>query len=245
MRDVRLSSAGMVAAAGAVVLAAAGVFGGIWLYLAATRDQKEPVAVEAEVVEVGRRRGEGQQHFVVYQFVAGETLYRRRVNIRRSDSQRWKVGSRVEVRYESGRPERSWFPDHEPKGVPLWAVPLAPAGLGACAWAIVWSIRRQWRLLETGRVAEARVTRSEKFQHSHGGGHHVYYEFRVLSGARRSGRHDTAKAPPAGTGLTILYDPDDADRQGRYPLSLVRAAISPLALRPVSRYPGSRGKARD
>ena len=87
------------------------------------------------------------------------------------------------------------------------------------AWGIGW----QRRLLAEGRPALARVTGSKRVVAGHGGHHHVQYEFRILSGAKRAGACDVRRNPPSpGATLVILYDSDEPRRQARYPLSLVR-----------------------
>jgi hypothetical protein len=230
-RPVRLTGAGRIAVSGMLALLAGAVASGIWLYGVATRDlaqfkllEREGVFTPAQVLDLGRTRGKNERYFVVYRYTAAGQLYHRREHVSRRDWRMLRVGATLRVRYLPSHPEFSWMAGYEPRGVPLWLVPIVPASLVLFTLLIGYHLRKQWMLLAEGRPALARVTQSKRIRGSHSSSNRVYYEFRILSGAARSGRYDTAKRPPAeGTTLTILYDRDDPRRQKRYPLSLVRA----------------------
>lgn len=230
-RPVRLTGAGKAVAGLALALVGGALFGGMWLYDAAMRDQvqfqsreKERVSTEAEVVDLRSSRGKNARYLVIYQYRAGGQVYRKQVAVRRTEWQKLQAGSRLEVRYVPSNPELSWIPGHEPRGIPVWLVPLMSGGLALASWAIAQGIRKQRRLLSEGRPAQAQVMRSERFHRSHSHGNRVHYQFEALSGATCQGQYETAKAPPEpGTEITIIYDPDNLKDQARYPLSLVRA----------------------
>jgi hypothetical protein len=55
-------------------------------------------------------------------------------------------------------------------------------------------------------------------------GRRVYYEFTTRDGAAMRGKYGPVHgkwAPPAGTSIVILYDPDNPKRSTRYPSPLV------------------------
>jgi hypothetical protein len=233
-RPVRLTAGGWVVAVIGVALVAGAVASFIGLYGAAlgaqaarARLEAAVVLAEARITDLGRTgRGDKARYFVVYEYrgPAGD-LYRRRINLRRGHWRRLQRGAALAVRYFPEQPERSWPLGYEPQGVPLWTAFAAPAGLLAGALLIAYRLRRQRWLLEEGRPAPARVTRTKKARAGSHAGHRVEFEFPILSGAVRTGRYDVSgNPPPAGAQLTILYDPDDPGRHVRYPLSLVRTA---------------------
>jgi hypothetical protein len=112
-----------------------------------------------------------------------------------------------------------------PRGVPFWAGPVVAMSLALFAWVPWYALRRQWMLLAEGRPAAANVTRSKKVHSQHGAHYDVYYEFRTMSGAIRSGRYSSMKGPPPdGATICVVYDPDRPDRSACYPLALVRPA---------------------
>jgi hypothetical protein len=206
------------------------VVGGAWLSVVSGRDrarrqvlEREGVFTEARVVELTRTRGGEARYFVVYDYGVEGRYFRRQQRIQRREWSRLQRGMRFPVRYLPSSPDIAWMRGHEPRGVPMWVVPLVSAGVALGAWAIGYSLRRQWRLLSEGRPALARVTHSKKISRGEHHVHRVYYEFQVMSGATRTGHFDVGKNPPAAdTTVTIVYDPDEPERQARYPLSLVR-----------------------
>ncbi len=235
-RFVVLTGAGQTTVAFVVALLLGALAAGLGLYLAAERArgrresvERNGVIADAEVVELLETRRKEKRYTVVYRYNAGTRAYDGRARVGRAYWRALQVGSRIPVRYLPGAPEESWIRGREPKGVPYWVVPLGPAGLVLAAWALAWRLRRQRELLSEGRPALARVTHSKKVVHQHGHLYRVYYQFQMLSGATRTGQFDVSrKPPPAGATLTIVYDPDDPDRQARYPLSLVRVGYAPL-----------------
>jgi len=232
-RLVRLTAAGKALAGVGVTLLAGAFVGGVSLYLLAARDaarlgriMREGVSIQAEVVQVGRTRRDGEvRRVVTYSYDAGARSYRGRTVLRRRDRRKFEIGSRIPVRYLPADPGQSWMAGYEPKGVPLWVFPVVSLGLalGAAPMALV--LRAQRRLLEEGRPALARVRQCRRTQSSGHSRTRVHYEFRILSGATRTGSFEVEKNPPAtGSTLTVIYHREEPRRNARYPLSLVRAA---------------------
>jgi hypothetical protein len=115
------------------------------------------------------------------------------------------------------------MPGYEPKGVPLWIVPVVPVCLLLGVLPIWYSLRRQRALAAYGRAARAEVTHTKRVHTGEHKVHRVHYRYTILSGATRTGSFDVNKRPPAdGTVFTVLYDPDEPQRKARYPLRLVR-----------------------
>ena len=129
----------------------------------------------------------------------------------------------MDVRYLASEPDSSWMEGYGPRREPYFpafgvAVVCTLIGLGAALL-----IRRQADLLENGRLAQAVVTKVEKKQGEHGTVWHVTYQWRLLSGAVRSGgyEHSTKEPPAIGTSLPVLYDRDEPGRLKTYPFELV------------------------
>jgi len=232
-RPAQLTAGGRAVAVLSLTLAASAVAAGIWLYLAADRDRarrqlvlREGLVAEGEVVELRRlRRGDSNDYLVTYQYTTPGHRRQAQARVGRAAWQRLRIGYRLPIRYLASSPEQAWIKGYEPRGVPMGLVPLAPLCLAVTAWALVWVLRRQWRLVTEGRPALARVTGSKGVQGAYGGqGVQVSYEFPILSGATRKGQYGPVKKTPAlGETLWILYDPEKPARTSRYPLSLVRA----------------------
>jgi hypothetical protein len=106
----------------------------------------------------------------------------------------------------------------------LWLPPLVFGASLAVSALLSAALRRQWSLLAHGRPAQATVTQTKRgVPGVKTAASRVHYEFRILSGARRTGQYYVEKgAPPAGAALTVLYDPENPRRNSSYPLSLVR-----------------------
>ena len=233
-RLVCLTAAGQALAALTVSLLAGAFVSGIWLYVLATRDAarfqqltSKGVSTQAEVVQLGRTRGKQARRTVTYWYAAEGQSYRGRTTLGKRDRRKFEIGSRIPVRYLPANPGWSWMHGYEPKGVPPWLVPVVALGLALAAAPIALVLRGQRRLLAEGRPALARVTQCRRV---HGGGHtrsRVHYEFRILSGATRTGSYEVEKnPPPVGSTLVVIYDREEPRRNARYPLSLVRAGAS-------------------
>ena len=234
-RAVRLSTAGRWMAGATAVLSVGGLAAGIALAQAAQRDRGRldriragAVTAVAEVVERGRVRGEGRRFFATYQYTVEGRPYQGRVVFREGPLSRVAPGQPLTVAYLPSSPEASWLPGREPRGVPMGVAPLAAAGLLSIGALLARTLHRQATLLREGRPALARVTRVEQVTHHHGHAHtkahRVHYDFRILSGALRTGKQDLTRNPPAvGSRVWIVYDREDAGRHALYPLAFVRA----------------------
>jgi hypothetical protein len=231
-RHVVLSAAGKAAVLGAVALMLGGVAAGIGVHVQAERAREmqatiahERVAAEALVTEVVRPRGRDKRDTVRYRYVAGGREYAGAARLRKRESAHIAPGARLRVEYLASAPAMSWLAGRPPQGVPMWLAPLVAVPLVTTGIVLLVVVNRRRRLLTYGRATEARVTGSKRFSRgSHGGhGYHVEFEFRLLSGARRTGRFNVPKDPPAeGAPVVIVYDPDEPGRVMRYPAGMFR-----------------------
>jgi hypothetical protein len=230
-RPVRLTGLGWFVAVIGVLLPAGALVAGFSLHATAVRGRalretidKEGVRVTALVSDLTRTRGKNQKYYVSYKYAAAGQPHEGRANVSRSSWEDLRIGSSLTVRYLPAEPGRSWLPGHEP-GTPFWVGPvvaLCMAVNGIFPW---YAIRRQWMLLAEGRPAQAQVTASKKVRHQHGSHYQVSYEFRLMSGATRSGRYDSQRTPPAsGTTIQVVYNPDRPEHSMPYPFALVRPA---------------------
>jgi hypothetical protein len=107
-----------------------------------------------------------------------------------------------------------------PGNVPLWVSPLVFLSLVSGGVGLLVSVRRQTHLLSYGRATVASVTTWRK---AGKGARRVGFRYDVLSGATHTSSVEIQKnAPPPGSEMIVLYDPDNPRRRGRYPLELVR-----------------------
>ncbi len=231
-REVTLSRAGKLVTAIAVALLLGAIVGDPWLYVASRRDQERfkrlesrSVYTQAEVVSIGPAHGKDRRRTLTYQYLFKGDAYTGQAEMRREEWKTLQPGTRIRVRFVPANPRINWVPGHEPQGVPPWAAILFPAAAVMTATVISYHLRKQRALLTNGRAALAQVTRRERTRKGDHRVHRVYYEFKILSGATRTGHCDVHKNPPeVGSTLTVLYDPDAPEKNARYPLSLVRAA---------------------
>ncbi len=229
-RETRFTAAGKTLAGIATALVLGAVFGGVGLYVAATRDaarfhqlESQSVLTAAEVVGFGPTHGDDRRRVITYQYSHLGQTHTGRVDMRRERWRTLRVGSQIVVRYVPANPGISWLRGYEPKGVPLWAAVVFPACALLVAWLIAHSLHRQRGLLAEGRPAPAQVTQAKKVQTNKSRAFRVSYEFKILSGATRTGYFDVQKdPPPTGSTFTVLYHPEEPKRNARYPLSLVR-----------------------
>jgi hypothetical protein len=123
------------------------------------------------------------------------------------------------------RPQESWPQGRAPGRPPFWLVVAVPGILLLCIIPLFALIRHQAALLREGRVALARVTKTKKRNLGDYSSWRVEYEWTLLSGAIRSGGHDSGKnPPPVGALIPIVYDRDNPKRHAPYPLSLVKVS---------------------
>jgi len=234
-RPVELSTGGRVLQAIAGLLIAGALALGIGLEIRRDRDaarlaalERRGVTVGAEVIRSGRAGEDRRQCFVVYRYTVQGRIHRGRQMLWRDGGCPAAIGSLVRVRYLPDEPARSWMSGYEPRGgAPLLVVLGGPAVLTLIAWLLWYLLLSQRRLLETGRVAAARVVGVRKVHNKDSTTYKVEYEFQVLSGAwRRTVLSVPRKPPDSGTVGTLLYNPENDRRVALYPLSLVRVSRS-------------------
>ena len=227
-RDVRLSVVGRLVTGLALLLTVATL--PVFMLLLAKREQthrlgqqfeRESVQVEAHVLTVGRRSGDEGERKVTYRYQARDGhVYDGQVRLKRRERPELKAGDSLAVRYLDAR---SWAEGRAPERMPD-PVMLLPLTLLMGAGGLVYIVRRQRSLLAEGRLAEGTVTGVKKVDHGEHGKHwRVDYEFRTLSGARKTGHFDARKNPPApGAKVPVIYDRERPSRSTRYPLTFVR-----------------------
>ncbi len=236
-REVTLTPAGKAVAALIVGLLLAAMVDP-WIYVAAKRDvarfnalERQSVVSDGEVVSIGRAHGKESRRTVTYRYSFEDRTYTGTAELRRGESRGLRAGARIAVRYVPSQPATNWLPGHEPRGVPLWVVPLVPTCALSAGLLLAYALRKQRAFLATGRAALARVTRHERAHKGEHGVDRVWYEFKVLSGAMRTGHYDVQRTPPeVGSTLIVLYDPDAPEKNVRYPLALVRTTRPPSDL---------------
>jgi hypothetical protein len=229
-RDVRLTIGGLVVASLAVTAAVGALVAGIVMILVHMRAsderqlrERDGVEVNAAVVRVLERRGDGPRRVVTYQYNVDGGSYTGQTALRKSDRRAFRPGAPIRIGFVPAQPDRSWMIGYEPSGFPLWLIPLTVFSLVVVAAALVWSVRRQWILLSEGRPAPARVTALKKVSSDKGKRYRVTYEFQTLSGARQQSRCDIGKTPPAiGAIIPVVYHRERPDWSAIYPLQLVR-----------------------
>jgi hypothetical protein len=229
-RDVRLTIGGLVVASLAVAAAVGALVAGsvmTLVYLRASDQrqlrERDGVEVEAVVVQVVEKRGDGPHRVVTYRYGAHGRSYTGRTSLRNSDRRVLRTGASIRIGLVPSQPERSWVIGYEPGGFPVWVIPLTVFLLLIVATALVRGVRRQWILLSEGRPARARVTALKKVSSDKGKRYRVTYEFQTLSGARQQSRCDIGKTPPAiGATIPVVYHRDRPDWSATYPLQLVR-----------------------
>jgi hypothetical protein len=227
------NAAGMIVLIWAAVLFGAAILSGPWLYAGAQAGEKriaqiasEGIAIEADVFDVQRHRGEGNRRTasIHYHYTVDGQKHIGSTRLRRQDRDRFAVGSRVPIRYLLSEPSASWMVGYDPSREPIWPAFVIPQALVLAAILLVVLIRRQSRLLSEGRAALATVMKAEKVVIKGKTTWRVHYEWMLLSGAKRTGRYKFEKKepPPPGSLIPIVYDRDEPSRHAKYPLSLVR-----------------------
>jgi len=232
-RDVRLTAAGVVLAVIATAIVLGGVGAGTAIVIAHQRlvarheaRTRDAVSIVGVVVGVGPDRGERRLRDVRYRYRVGNRTYVGRLLLSERRRGALRAGQSVGVLYMPASPDVSWVSGYEPMdGPPLFVAPFVLLPALVLAAMIVWTIRRQWRLLEEGRAAPGRVTGSKRVHNDGHGGHtnRVTYEFEALSGAKCGGRYEVNRnPPPAGSAITVVYHRDDPRWNAPYPLQFVR-----------------------
>ena len=232
-RFVKLTGSGKFVLALAIALGLGAVAAGAGLSALAARQseesrflQTEGLVTEAQVTRLWRTGDKGREHRASYLFVVAGRTYVRSARLPLSLWRSLKVGSSLPVRYVRSRPEINHPDGYASSPVPPWVPVLAAVALAAAGFLATLPVRRQTRLLASGRAAPGLVTaHGEPVRSSHGSnlGEYYFYQFPLLSGASTKGKGGPSKnPPPVGSTITVLYDPDNPRKNAPYPLCLVR-----------------------
>lgn len=230
-RDVRANSTGLVMLVIAAILVVGGIWGGIEFNQRAEIAARHVVLFASErmvaagdVIEL-RKRGGGNDHRITahYRYTARGRELTGETTLRRSERDRYAVGSPIGVWYLASDPEVSWPDGYSPRPMANWPATALPLACGVAAMALILVVRRQWNLLAYGRPAIATVTKVEKKRTDKGTIWVVHYEFAAMSGATRTGKYTHGKKDLPGVGATmpILYDRDNTFRHSKYPMPFV------------------------
>jgi hypothetical protein len=230
-RNIELSSSGVTVLVVAVALGVAAV-GALGAFAVARGNAaRERVAIEhhgvrtaAEVLRVGMTSGDDRKRFAVYRYEGAGREYTGRVTLRNSDHRPAGPGDRLDIRYLSANPAKSWVEGYEPQGPPVVAMIIVPLACALGGLAMRWSLGRQRYLLEEGRATQARIVEVKRIRHQDRKGYKVEYEFTALSGARKRVKLDARRKPEVDTSVTLLYDRENPRRAAVYPFPLVRVA---------------------
>ena len=231
-REVRLSGAGRMLAATAILLV---LFAPIAMLVIrqeaagehARRDAllHDGVVAPGVVTRLKREGGDDKRSMVYYQFEANGLIVKDREKIPLAKWRALDTGSPLPIRYLPNDPSVSTPDGLVPKVVPLWLGYLVGPILLVIAAVCGLGLRDQHRLLSEGRAAIAVIRDVKKHRGQHGSYYAVRYEFPLLSGAAQSGTvNPSSKSPDVGSTIAVLYDAEHPRRSRPYPLSLVRLA---------------------
>jgi hypothetical protein len=227
-REAKLTSIGVVAWIFVVLLGLGGIVGGTLIYAAsdhwsALKAEMRTSGSTAEGTVIGLRRtsGKNPQRLVSYRYMVGDRAYENRMRLGLRRTANLSFGSPVLVRYLPRDPKIGWLGGFEPGGVPIFLFPLTLFISGLLVFVLLLNLRKQRGLIIEGRPALATVTAVEKALEGDHRVIRVKYEFKIMSGAMRTGSSDVHRNPPAvGTTIVVLYGRDNQTQQARYPLSL-------------------------
>jgi len=230
LRPVRLTRTGIALVAVVLALTIGGLAGGALMAARSRRETANREALDA--------RGVSEQAVVVRLWRSGDKEHKPRLSYRFTVEGRemlasksaplsiWRSlepGAILPIRYDPADFANSHPTAWDPEVTPWWLAWLLPLSVMPGPLAILWNLRRQWRLLAEGRPAPGIVTESKR------GGRNasVRYDFRLMNGSVRSSRSalkSSKSLPPVGSAVCVLYDPENPRRSGRYPFPLVRLA---------------------
>ena len=227
-RSVRLTGGGIALILLAIGLVAGGILLGIWMRQEFTRKtetrgllEEQGRETDATVTRLWRGSGKDQPHRVSYRFSAAAQIFDGQATAPRRIWEGLAEGSRLRVRYAASDPKINHPAEWESEVPPQWIAWLLPATFSGIALFIAWSLRRQKRLLEDGRVAQGVITRVRRVK----GGRKIHYDFLLPGGVKAAGRGMGRQGLiDVGSSVTVIYDPDDPKRNAPYPFDLVRPA---------------------
>ena len=243
-REVRLTKAGWSLVVGIAILLAAVPSTFITLQFEARRQGRErrlfveqAAPATGEVVRLWRGRGDKKDPWMRYAFTVDGRRYDGQAKLGLSHWRQLRAGDAVPVRYLPFDPGVHRAFGQKPRALPIGLSWLSAGFLAALAAALAWPLARQRHLLMQGRAAPGRVTRHERGQKAAA----WFFEFTVLSGARREGRALVAtpqggkpRLPEIGTPICVLYDAENDRRHAPYPLSLFEPARKESLVRRIA-----------
>jgi Protein of unknown function (DUF3592) len=227
-REVRLTPGGIALVMGLGVLLIGAVASFVILTNVSRKQAEEQRLLREEGADTGavvtrlwRSSEKSNPAWVSYTFSANQNavVYEGRSRIPLNYWRRLQPGSTIAIRFVPAHPEMNHPLAAANRPTPPWLPTLMSAGLVAMALVLTHPLRRQRFLLIEGRAAPGRVTSLKKTDK----GSVVQYEYRILSGATKTGRSGPMRKPPGiGSSIVVIYDPEDPRRQALYPLPLVR-----------------------
>jgi hypothetical protein len=183
--------------------------------------QEQGTEIDATVTRLWRSGGKSKTPRVGYQFQTDGKVIRGDAPISRKLWESLSEGSRVRVRYLPADPILNRPAESPLRPPPIWLSWAIPAGAGVISLLMGYSLRRQRRLLEDGRVAVGTVTKVSTIK----GSKLIQYEFVLPGGSRESGKGGAKRgAEEVGSEVTVIYDPENPKHNGPYPFELVRPA---------------------
>ncbi len=230
-REYRLTGAGRALLAFSILLLVSAIAAGVVLHLKASSDHRERQAVaergldsSAEVTRRWSTRGKDAKYWIEYEYSVGGQQYKYKMEPGRNRWSRLKEGSVLPVRYLSENPRSHFIPGLEEQLMPLWVPYLIAALLAAISWLSHYPLSRQRHLLQEGRPAPAVITEHKKTKD----GKIAHYSFLQFSGSIGTGHMSPQKNPPeVGSLVCVLYEPDRAKNNAKYPLALVCSPHAP------------------
>jgi hypothetical protein len=227
-REVRLTGSGIALLLGLFALTTGAVASFVILTNASLKQgeeqrllREEGADAEAVVTRLWRSSEKSNPAWVSYIFTPynGATVHEGRSRIAVSFWRKLRPGSTIAIRFVRAHPEMNRPLAAESRPTPRWLGTLTSGVLVAIAGVLTLRLNRQRFLLIEGRAAPGQVISLKKTDK----GYRAQYEYRILSGATKTGRSGPMRKPPAiGSSVVVIYDPDDPARQALYPFPLVR-----------------------
>ena len=123
----------------------------------------ERIVTAGDIVRL-QKRGGGDDHRIIahYRYTARGEEFMGQTTLRRSERERYAVGSPVGVWYLPSEPERAGSTATRLGREASWPAPSFPIVCGITALVLIQLVRRQSNLLANGRPAMATVTKVEK-----------------------------------------------------------------------------------
>jgi hypothetical protein len=234
-RPVRLTGAGIVYCffgSALIVFLAAVITNQV------TKDLRKQAAIELLVHRIAADHRETEatvtrlwsgigRQGVVYHYNVDGRSYDAHSDIASEHWQTLQVGFSLGVSYLAIDPSHAYPSADPPHLESLWWMSYPFDGFfllfGAWLLSTVW---REGRLLARGCVSRAVVTRCEATRGRGGVVYIFYYEFPLPTGGLCRDKSEMGRPLPAGSPVTVLYDPDNPRRNSPYPMGLVKVAAS-------------------